>query len=105
MQDLILIQVSKQEFKEMIRTFITEALKEQSPGDDMSSSDKLMSTIEASVFLNLAVQTIYGMTSKNLIPHIKRGKKLYFSKAELTAWLKEGKQKTVSEFMEQANKY
>lgn len=105
MKDLILIPVSKHEFKEMIRECISEALREQNSRVGDPDPDKLMSTEEASVFLNLAKQTIYGMTSKNLIPHIKRGKKLYFSKLELTDWLKKGIQKTISDYVEQANNF
>lgn len=106
MNDLILIPVSKHEFKEIIRNCIIETFKEHANKTAESFiSDELMSTQEASKFLNLAKQTIYGLTSKNVIPHIKRGKKLYFSKTELANWLKEGKQKTVSEYIEQAKKY
>jgi excisionase family DNA binding protein len=54
--------------------------------------EKLFLTLdEACKFLNLAKQTIYGFTSKNEIPFIKRGKKLYFKKEELENWLTQNK--------------
>lgn len=38
-----------------------------------------------------AIPTIYGLVSKRLIPHSKRGGDLYFSKKDLLAWIQEGK--------------
>lgn len=46
---------------------------------------------QAAAFLDLAEQTIYGLTSRNEIPHYKRGKKLYFLKAELEKWILENR--------------
>lgn len=60
-------------------------------------NDELFTIDGASKFLNLAKQTLYGFTSKNLIPFIKRGKKLYFKKTDLIKWLMEGKQLTKEE--------
>jgi excisionase family DNA binding protein len=56
-----------------------------------------MTIDEACLFLNLAKPTIYSLTSKRKIPFIKKGKKLYFKKMDLEAWLNEGKKKTFSE--------
>lgn len=44
-----------------------------------------------------AKPTIYNMCAERLIPHSKRGKQLYFSRNELTKWLRDGKRKTHSE--------
>jgi excisionase family DNA binding protein len=57
---------------------------------------------EASVFLNLAVPTIYSMVSRSELPVMKRSKRLYFSKEELTAWIKSGRKKTISESAQEA---
>ena len=58
---------------------------------------ELLSVDLAAAYLNLAKQTLYGFTSRSEIPHIKRGKKLYFKKSELEKWLSDGKRKTVDE--------
>lgn len=105
MQDLILIQFSKHEFKELLKESVAEVLKEQQSTTIDSNSDKLLSVKEASEFLNLARQTIYGFTSQNQIPFIKKGKKLYFSKAELTEWLQQGRNKTLNETKKLAEDY
>ena len=52
-----------------------------------------------------AKPTIYSLCAGNLIPHSKRGKKLYFYRAELLAWLKAGKRKTHSELALEAENF
>jgi excisionase family DNA binding protein len=59
----------------------------------------LLSVEEAAAFLNIAVQTLYGYTSQRRIPFIKKEKKLYFDKADLLAWLKEGRQRSIDEIL------
>src|SRR5688572_29471277 len=41
--------------------------------------------------------TIYALVSKSRIPHMKKGKKLFFSRKELIEWIKTGKRMTVDE--------
>jgi hypothetical protein len=43
--------------------------------------------------------------SKNSIPYSKKGKRLYFSKQELINWIKEGRQKTITEISNEANTF
>lgn len=62
-----------------------------------SNEQEIFGIEQASIFLNLAKQTLYGFTSKKLIPFIKRGKKLYFQKSDLQNWLQDGKQLTKGE--------
>ena len=78
--------------QDTIRKAINEGKAEQHEG-----CNELLTITEASKFLNLAKQTLYGFTSKNLIPFIKKGKKLYFRKSDLDKWLLEGKQPTKAE--------
>lgn len=40
----------------------------------------------------LSSSTIYAKKSKNLIPHRKKGNKLFFLRDELLAWIKSGEQ-------------
>lgn len=42
---------------------------------------------QAAELLNLAPQTLYGFTSAKKIPFLKRGKKLYFKRTDLIAWI------------------
>lgn len=61
--------------------------------------DDLMTVEEAAQFLDLSVATIYTKTSKGELSFMKmkRGKRIYFSRKELIAYLEEGRQKTAAE--------
>lgn len=80
---------------------IERLLQEQSQFP-LQESDQLLTVIEAADFLNLSVPTIYGYVQRQEIPVNKRGKRLYFSKKELTEWIKAGRKKTVSEIAAEA---
>jgi excisionase family DNA binding protein len=58
---------------------------------------KPMTFIEACAYISCSKSYLYKMTSQNLIPHSKRGKKLYFIKAQLDKWLVENKVRTIDE--------
>ena len=60
-------------------------------------SDKFLTVPEAAQFLGLATQTIYGLISRKQIPCMKRQKRVYFSKSDLTAWIEAGRLKTRDE--------
>ncbi len=89
------IVLTPPELDVLIQDSIRKVLLEIEPS---SSNEKEILTIsEASQYLNLAKQTIYGFTSKNIIPFIKKGKKLYFRRSELKDWLLESRQMTTIE--------
>lgn len=96
-----IIVTSHNELQTLIQISITKALSEYEKSNSQQEHDKLLSIQEAMIFLNLAKQTLYGFTSKNVIPFIKRGKKLYFRKLDLEQWLLEGKQKSKAEILKE----
>ena len=59
-------------------------------------SDKPLTISQAAEFVNLTVPTLYGFVSKRTIPFSKLGKRLYFSEAELTSWIKSGRKQSVT---------
>lgn len=73
---------------------IEKLILSQLPHQD---DDQLKTVQEASAMLHLSVTTLYGLCQKKQIPFCKKGKRLYFSKAELTSWIMEGRKKTVTE--------
>jgi excisionase family DNA binding protein len=87
---MIIIQLDSDQLSNLIKTSIRAVLAEQS-APDQAENDPFLSIKEAAAFLNLATQTVYGFTSNGTIPFIKKGKKLYFKKSELTKWINEGK--------------
>ncbi len=59
--------------------------------------DALLTVDEAATFLSLSKATIYTLISKGELPVMKRGKRCYFTKGDLLAYIKEGRQKTNAE--------
>ena len=52
---------------------------------------------EVAKMLYLSKHTIYTKTHKNIIPHIKKGKKLLFSRKKIEAFIASGEINTISE--------
>ncbi len=77
-------------------------LKEYEPQPD---ADIFLTIQQAAEFLKLSVPTLYGLVSKATIPVSKRGKRLYFSKQELTTWIKAGRKKAFTEIQWEAQRF
>ncbi|HKC68144.1 MAG TPA: helix-turn-helix domain-containing protein [Bacteroidia bacterium] len=90
------IVTTSDELENLIQNSVRKALNEQSDKSE-TNQPEFLNLKEAAKYLNLANQTIYGLTSKNEIPFLKRGKKLYFKKSELEKWINEGKRKSIDE--------
>lgn len=73
--------------------------------ETQEKGDSFMTITEASVFLNLAKSTIYGLVCRMEIPVCKRGKRLYFDRDELLSWVKKGRKKTMEEIQMEADEY
>jgi excisionase family DNA binding protein len=71
-------------------------------GNEKPAGDQLLTIKEAAALLHLSVPTCYGLVHRKEIPVSKKGKRLYFSKDELIAWIKTGRKKTVSEIQAEA---
>lgn len=67
--------------------------------------DQLLTIQQAGDLLSLSVPTLYGYVQRNEIPFCKRGKRLYFSKHDLTNWVKASRRKTLSETAEEAQQF
>lgn len=67
--------------------------------------DELLTIQQAADFLKLSVATIYGHVHRATLPVCKRDKRLYFSRQELTEWVKSGRKKTYAEIAKEANQY
>lgn len=65
---------------------------------DFHEGKKYMNIEETAEYTRMAKQTIYQMVSSRRIPHIKKGKRLLFEKAEIDNWLSTGKKITYKDF-------
>lgn len=54
--------------------------------------EDLMSIDQAASFLHIAPRTLYNKINKRKIPFIKNGRKVLFSRKELTSWLLNGEE-------------
>ena len=61
---------------------------------------------EAARYLDVSKSHLYKLTSANKIPHYKpQGKRLYFAKSELNAWLLRMPVKTTGKIEQEADDY
>jgi excisionase family DNA binding protein len=65
------------------------AVKEQTKADN----NDFLNLKQAAEFLDLSMQTVYTKVHRNEIPYLKTGRKLMFSKKELTEWLLSSRKK------------
>lgn len=72
---------------------------------EVATPDQLLTVEETAQFLNLSIPTVYSKVSKKELPVMKRSKRLYFSQAELTEYLKKGRRKTNLELEKEAEAY
>ena len=89
------ILTTQDELEQIVQSSIRKVLGEQQ--NVKTDRDEWFNIQQASTFLGLAVQTIYQKVCELEIPFHKKGKKLWFLKSELDAWLREGRQKTRQE--------
>lgn len=73
--------------------------------DTIAAPDDLLTIEQAAAFLHLSKPTIYSKCSRNELPYMKRGKRLYFLKDQLLAYVKAGHHATAHELTENANQY
>ena len=105
MQNLLLTQISDTEIRQLFREELKNFFDENRIGEQKNENEELGGIDLAIEITGLAKPTIYGLVHGRSIPHSKRGKKLYFSRKELTEWLRQGKRKTNAEIAIEAANY
>ena len=75
----------------IIKKSVSEAIRNENMKSKSVPTPKKVGGIDLAMEITgLAKQTIYAMTSRNSIPHIKRGGKLYFKAEDLQNWIEAG---------------
>lgn len=98
-----LTNISEEEFKIFLKDALKEILTEMLPLQ--KNEAQILNIEEASELLKLKINTLYEKTSRKLIPHFKKGNKLYFHRSELEEWVKNGKVRTNEEIEGEAITY
>lgn len=103
----VFFNVPLSKLEPIFKRWIKEAQTELQPTkvEPTPAQDEFLTIQQASELLHLTKPTIYTKTSRNEIPYMKRGKRLYFSKFELLDYLKAGKRKSNAEIEDEANSY
>lgn len=105
MQNLVFTQLSvtevRQLFQEELAAFFATHVFDKGP----TQTDEIGGIELAEAITGLARPTIYSLASQRKIPHSKKGKKLYFSRFELTEWIKAGRRKTTADLQAEAESY
>ena len=81
-----------------IETLVENLASEKLPEDNLLTVD------QTSKLVKLSISTIYSKVSRKEIPAFKIGKRLYFSKDEIIAWIRSGKIKTIAEIRNDINR-
>jgi excisionase family DNA binding protein len=105
MQNLLLTQISDEEIRKLFREELENFFAEKRISESKTEIEEIGGIDLAIEVTGLAKPTIYGLVSERKIPHSKRGKMLYFSRKELTDWLKQGKRKTNAEIALEAETF
>ncbi len=104
MTAVTITQITPPELELLIQNSLQKILNSHQPQASQPEAE-VLTVPEAAEFLRLSVQTVYGLISKGQLPVMKRSKRCYFSKAELIAYLKEGRKSTHSEIASNADQY
>src|SRR5687768_14504794 len=99
-----LTSLSEEEFKHFLKQAISEILAGHQ-SEKKEGLPEIMNIRQAAAYLKLKVNTLYEKTSQRLIPHFKKGGKLFFMREALLKWVEEGKVSTLSEIQTQAMSY
>ncbi len=105
MDSLVFTQLSVPEIRQLFRQELETYFSVKRTEQPQPETDQLLTIQQVADFLSLSVPTIYGLVSKAEIPCMKRGKRLYFSKDEISNWIKAGRKKTLAELGADADAY
>lgn len=107
MHNLVLSPIDPEKLIESISERVTAKILKAVNFERNSNEDpeQVFTIQQAAEFLNLTVPTMYSKSSKGELPVMKRGKRLYFSKQELTKYLQAGRKKFFADVAAEADAY
>ena len=101
---MLLVPLSLEELRQVFKQEVYALL--DATGRPPSALDKdLLSTEEVCQLLGLSKAAIYGLVHRKAIPHMKQGKRLYFSHKTLMAWMATKQRMTQAEIEAEAASY
>ncbi len=105
MEQIVMTSVNLNSFIDRVANRTVQLLLQKNEQQSTQQQEEFLTVKQASELLNLSVPTLYSKVSKGELPVMKRGKRLYFSKQELTEYIKSGRKLTNDEVDAAADKY
>lgn len=98
----IIITIEKEELEDIVSRAVETALvqtgffrKQVNDFDQLNDLNNLVKkSAEVCKYLKMKISTLYQLTHRKEIPCSKKGKTLYFKKADIDKWVSEGTQET-----------
>lgn len=97
-QSLFLTSLTAPQLRDLFRDEIESYFKKNPVNRQpaINDEDLILDIDQAAAYIKLSIPSIYRLTGTGDLPVIKTGKKLLFSKKDLTAWLMKGRKPTLS---------
>lgn len=101
------VLITIEELKATITSCVNECLKnfQLNQLKKEVEEEQLLTAVEAGKLLKIQMPTLYALTSKNMLPFMKKGKRLYFSKKDLINYVRSGRNRTVDEIKQGAEEH
>ena len=94
MENVVLISIPKNELEQIIERTVRKVIQESSSKisnhKDEFSNKEFLSTSQASNFLNMTNASLYKLNHENRIKYFKRGKRVYYRREDLIAYVESG---------------
>lgn len=103
---MVIIQLDSDQLFDVIENAVRKVLSEQHKTAAATSDGKTVLNLQQFCqHTGLSPQTAYKLTAKALVPHSKRGKRVYFEKSQVDAWLLQNRVGVTSNNENKANQY
>ncbi len=105
MDKVVLISIPETSLRILIEQAVKNAMFNNDGPIHGVVEPQILTFTKACEYIGISKSHGYKLTSTNQIPHSKRGRRLFFDKAELDKWLLGNKVKTTAQLTEEANAY
>lgn len=89
-------------FKKWVRDVVSDAIPKKRENKEEIGRDIPLPIQEAAKIIGKSVPTLYDYVHRGILPHMKRGQRLYFYRSELISWIEAGRVKTKDEIKQAA---
>lgn len=86
-EEIVLLSIPKRDLETLIIDCVTAVMELHQPAAPSTPESTVFDIDAFCEYSGLSKDTVYRKTGKGQIPHSKRGKRLYFDKSEVDAWL------------------